>query len=46
MKRLVISVILALAALLAASAGEYEVYGQQGGLDIRIILPEGGNSYD
>lgn len=43
MRRLLISVISVLLALFAASAQEYQVYGPQGGLDIRIILPEGFN---
>ncbi|MBO4433889.1 MAG: alpha/beta fold hydrolase [Bacteroidales bacterium] len=43
MKRILISALLLLAGLFTASAHSYQVYGPQGGLDIRVTLPEGFN---
>ncbi|MBO7069895.1 MAG: alpha/beta fold hydrolase [Bacteroidales bacterium] len=43
MKRLLLSAIVFLAALFTASARDYQVYGPQGGLDIKITLPDGFN---
>ena len=44
MKRIILSALMILGVLITASARDYRVYGPQGGLDIKITLPEGFNT--
>ena len=44
MKRIATSILLVFAVLITASARDYKVYGPQGGLDIKVTLPEGFNT--